>query len=164
MSSAPGGSSSGHAAAAASAPLDVAALLTAARGAPPLICALAAQSVHGNNWGNWNDAPATPLSAVAPSSTRDFTRDNGASQLAPADVNRLLDALASSDPCVRELSVRVLGGQRSENVASGLIERLGASDASLREVAALGLGMVQPWARSMESRCYAHLEFSPRQR
>ena len=39
------------------APIDVAALLTAARGAPPMICALASRSVRGYGWGDWNDAP-----------------------------------------------------------------------------------------------------------
>ena len=37
---------------AAVAPLDVAALLTAAHGAPPMICALAAQSVRNYGWGD----------------------------------------------------------------------------------------------------------------
>ena len=46
-------------------PLDVNALLTAARGAPPLICSLASESVRGNNWGDWSDAPSTPLAPVS---------------------------------------------------------------------------------------------------
>jgi hypothetical protein len=33
------------------APLDVAALLTAARGAPPMICSLASKAVRGWGWG-----------------------------------------------------------------------------------------------------------------
>src|SRR5258706_14499842 len=43
--------------------LEVAALLTAAHGAPPLICRLAACSIRG--WGlGGGDAPLSPLSAV----------------------------------------------------------------------------------------------------
>src|SRR5215210_9331728 len=45
--------------------IDVAALLAAARGAPPLICGLAAQSLGNGNWGGWYDAPASPLGAAA---------------------------------------------------------------------------------------------------
>ena len=38
--------------------IDVAALLAAARGAPPLICGLAAQSIGNGDWGWWSDVPA----------------------------------------------------------------------------------------------------------
>src|SRR6202035_4813676 len=72
-----------------SAPLDIAALLTAARGAPPLICAFAAQSVRGNGWGNWNDAAATPLAAVVTIPDREV----GNVPLPAADVDRLLEGL-----------------------------------------------------------------------
>ena len=83
--------------AARAAPIDVAALLTAAHGAPPMICALAAQAVRGYGWGDWNDAPSTPLSAVASFRGRDMND----SKLATADIDRLLAALASDDTCVR---------------------------------------------------------------
>src|SRR4051794_30169461 len=43
------------------APFDVSALLAAANGAPPVICALAAQSVRNYGWNDWTDAPYTPL-------------------------------------------------------------------------------------------------------
>jgi HEAT repeat protein len=121
------------------APLDVAALLTAARGAPPLICSLAAQSVRNYGWGNWSDAPSTPLGRLAPLGDRDQRN----SAFPAADVERLLAGLASDDACVREIAVRLLGSQKDENVARGLIDRLGAAEAPLREVAAFGLGMLQ---------------------
>src|SRR5690242_7534327 len=63
-------------------PPDIAALLTAARGAPPLICAMAAHNLPGNYWGSWNDAPVTPLSNDA---VRTF-RDNDTRRLPDADV------------------------------------------------------------------------------
>ena len=47
------------------APLDVAALLSQARGAPPMICSLAAQSLRNFGWGDAGDAPSTPLSSVS---------------------------------------------------------------------------------------------------
>jgi HEAT repeat protein len=129
------------------APLDITALLTAARGAPPLICAFAAQSIRGYGWGgNYFDAPYTPLSNVAADIR---SRDNGDGKLSQADVDKLLTGLASDDACVRELSVRLLGGQRNNDdiskvIASALISRLGSQDASMREVASFGLGIVQP--------------------
>lgn len=126
------------------APLDITALLTAAHGAPPLICALAAQSVRGYGWGDWSDAPYTPLSSVGASVRY---RDNGDTKLAQVDVDKLLTGLASDDACVRELSVRLLGGQRNDRdiakgIESALVSRLGSQDASMREVATFGLGLV----------------------
>lgn len=79
--------------------LDVSALLLAARGAPPVICALAAQAARNYGWGDWNDAPCTPLATVA--TVR--SGDGGNGQFPAADVDRLLEALASTDGCVREL-------------------------------------------------------------
>ena len=119
--------------------IDVALLLAAAQGAPPMICAMAAQSVREWGWSNWSDAPSTPFSSVAVPRHRN-SRDE---QLPAADVDRLLSALASSDACVRELSVRLLGGQRGDRVPSALVSRLGSADAPMREIAAFGLGMLQ---------------------
>ena len=50
------------------APVDVAALLTAAKGAPPMICSLAAKAVQGWGWGGWNDADGAS-SANGPTKT-----------------------------------------------------------------------------------------------
>jgi HEAT repeat protein len=122
------------------APLDVSALLAAANGAPPMICALAAQAVRNYGWGDWSDAPYTPLGT--PMSVR--TREDRNAQFDAADVDKLLAALASPDGCVRELSVRLLGGQRGETMAPAFITRLGSANASMREVAAFGLGLTGP--------------------
>ncbi len=125
----------------ASASLDVAALLAAAQGAPPLICSLAANSLRGWGWGG-RDAPATPLSAVV---TPVRSRDVESRALPVADIERLVAALDSADPCVRELSVRILGGQeKNQTVVTALLTRLSSSDATIREVAAFGLGLMQP--------------------
>jgi len=119
--------------------IDIAALLTAARGAPPLICSLASQSVRNGGWG-WNDAPVTPLGK-----TYLMRDDDGNSRtISQADVQLLFAALASDDACVRELGVRLIGRSGNATITSGLIERLSASSSSLREIAALGLGMGEP--------------------
>ena len=120
-------------------PVDVTALLTAAKGAPPAICSLAASAVRNWGWGDWNDAPATPLASVKPASSNDdFESPMGAD-----DIQRLMAGLSSDDACVRELSVRLIGTQKAETVGGELITRLGASDPALRSVAALGLGLVE---------------------
>src|SRR5438067_12020400 len=93
--------------------IDVAALLTAAKGAPPMICSLAADAVGNGGWGGWGDAPSTPLASVRPlREDRDIDSEN----LPPADVQQLLAGLSSDDACVRELSVRIIGTQRAETV------------------------------------------------
>jgi HEAT repeat protein len=126
-------------ASAAPAAIDVAALLAAARGAPPLICGLAARSISNGNWGWWSDVPASPLGAA----TRALDGDRRSIEDLPdADVTRVLDAMASDDACVREMSVRLVGHQDESRVAAPLISKLSSPDASVRVVAALGLGLV----------------------
>ena len=131
--------SSVRASSAAPAAIDVAALLTAARGAPPLICGLAAQSIGNGNWGWRYDAPASPLGAAV----RPLDADRrGIEDLPDADVARLLDALSSDDACVREMSVRLVGHQDESRVAAPLVSKLGSSDAALREDAARVHGLL----------------------
>ena len=79
--------------ASAAAAIDVTALLAAARGAPPLICSLAAQAVGNGNWGWWSGAPASPLAAVARSEDNDWRRIR---DLPDADVDRKSTRLNSS--------------------------------------------------------------------
>jgi HEAT repeat protein len=120
--------------------IDVVALLGAARGAPPMICALASRAVRGYGWGGGSDAPATPLASVVTLMRDDFNDD----RLTTADVQQLLAGLASDDACVREMAVRLIGTQRGEAVGAELVSRLSATDPNLRTVAALGLGLVEP--------------------
>jgi HEAT repeat protein len=117
--------------------LDVGALLNAAHGASPIICALAAHAVRNMGWGYWTDAPSTPLSKLG----AEYERDQERTQLPTADEDRLLAGLASDDACVRELSVRLLSGQTGDRVANALETRLASPDASLRAIAAFGLGL-----------------------
>src|SRR4051794_33203598 len=121
------------------APLDVTALLAAARGAPPMICGLASRAVRNYGWGDRSDAPASPLGSFTTSSGYDFDRG----QLPAADVQRLMAGLSSDDACVREMSVRLIGNQKPDAVAGELISRLGSPDVALRTISALGLGLVE---------------------
>jgi len=121
-------------------PVDVTTLLTAARGAPAVVCVLAANSIRNWGWGDWSDAPSTPLSAAKASvSNGDFDAD----PLSQGDLQQLYTGLASDDGCVRELSVRLIGTQKPEIVGNELVSRLGSGDAALRAIAAFGLGLVE---------------------
>ena len=121
--------------------MDVTALLTSARGAPPMICAMAAQSLRNWGWGDGSaDAPATPLSSIVSTVNYQLRQNNG--DLRVEDVDRLMSALSSDDACVRELSVRILGTQRKDDrISKGFIVRLAQNDVPTREVAAFGLGL-----------------------
>src|SRR3954447_25200187 len=121
--------------------IDVTALLTAARGAPPIICGLAAQSLGNGNWGWGSDIPAPPLGTAGRQDSGDRRRME---DLSDADVTRALDALSSDDACVREVGGRIVGHQDDKRVAAPLIAKLSASNASLRAVAAIGLGLAEP--------------------
>src|SRR5207245_6775800 len=99
-------------------PIDVTALLTAAKGAPPMICSLAANSIRNWGWGDWNDAPATPLSfAKAITSNNEFSPD----AFRAADIQQLLVGLSADHACVPELSVRLIGTQTPETVRGGAV-------------------------------------------
>ena len=131
---------------ASAAPIDVGALLAAANGAPAMICALAAQSVRNSGWTDRADAPYTPLGEAPNMRDRDEDyRGRNGTQFSAADNEKLLAGLASADPCVRELSLRLVAGQRNnETVNAALLTRLASPEAAMREVAAFGLGLSQP--------------------
>ena len=126
--------------------IDLGALLTAANGAPPMICALAAQSIRNGGWYDRSDAPYTPLGDALSLRDRDEEyRGRNGTRFSTADNEKLLAGLASTDACVRELSTRLIAGQRSnETVSAALLSRLTSSDPAMREVAAFGLGLSQP--------------------
>lgn len=123
--------------AAATPEVDVQSILDAARGAPRELCRLAAAAVNNGNWGRAGDAPVTPL---GPSARPDRRTD--ADSFSAADRALLLAGVENSDPCVRELSVRMLGRDESATVRDAFAERLTSADSAIREVAAFGLGMV----------------------
>ncbi|MDQ3243021.1 MAG: HEAT repeat domain-containing protein [Gemmatimonadota bacterium] len=94
--------------------------------------------MRGYGWGDWSDAPSTPLARFASSRV-----EHESGEPPVADIEFLLESLGSDDARVRELSVRLLGRYRNDNAVSGLIARLGSPSAPLREVSALGLGLVK---------------------
>lgn len=129
--------------------IDIGALLAAARGAPPIICSLAARTLSNGYWGGWADAPASPLPDVMATPDEDDDDDmprrgRSEARYSAADVQRLLESLSSDDACVREVAVRVLGHEEHDpTVVNGLITRLRDQSVQLRQVAALGLGLLE---------------------
>lgn len=121
----------------ADAPVDIAALLAAARGIPAPVCALAVGGLRNGGWGRV-DAPFSP---VRDTTFADMGRERR--ELPQGDVDRLVEALAVSDPCVRAVAVQLLGEQRAERVTAPLVERLAAADPATRAVAAEGLGLAE---------------------
>jgi hypothetical protein len=76
----------------------------------PLACTMAARSIRDWGWGSGTSDPAlTPLASIV--SAVNYQLRSNAGQLAPGDVEKLKAALASDDPCVRELSLTILATQ-----------------------------------------------------
>src|SRR5256885_626482 len=96
-------------------PIDVRALPTPPKRAPAMVCSLAANAIRNWGWGDWNDAPSTPLSFAKATTTSD---DFDSQPLPAADIQLLLAGLAADDACVRELSVRLIGTQKPEVVGA----------------------------------------------
>ena len=130
---------------------DLSALMIAAHGAPPLVCAIAAEAIGDYGWRNASGgAPKTPLEAYAyPSRGAQADIDmmesesgRGARLLSAEDVKLLMGNLSSDDLCVRDLSVRIVANDRRDETAAALAERLSAADSSVREVVTFGLGLM----------------------
>ncbi len=115
------------------------ALLAAARGADPLLCALAARVVKGRfGWGGTH-LEAHPLTGSDPQLI-ELLRVAGNGFRDSAVVNVLRPALDDPDPCVRRFAIPLLGRTRHPSAASTLRRALREPDAATREAAALGLG------------------------
>jgi len=78
---------------ASAAAIDVTALLAAARGAPPLICGLASQSIGNGNWGWRSDIPASPLGPSVRALDNDRGRIENLPDAASRDTGRRLTEL-----------------------------------------------------------------------
>jgi HEAT repeat protein len=64
--------------------------------------------------------------------------------LTPSEVRLLIDSLSTSDACVREVSIRLIGRVNAAAVEDSLIARLaGTIPLPTREAAAMGLGLVR---------------------
>ncbi|MCC7052063.1 MAG: HEAT repeat domain-containing protein [Gemmatimonadaceae bacterium] len=122
----------------AASPTDLRALLDAAHGASPIVCSLAADGVERRGWyGGSVRAPHSTLPHIRVEAER-------SAALPAADVQLLLENVTSSDACVRELSVRVLGSAGGEAGARGLMAHLASADSAVRAAAANGLGLIEP--------------------
>ena len=111
-------------------------LIGSARGAPPMLCALASRAVRG--FGNWHEAPVSPIKV----SKEKLLTDRP--ELTREDTDFLVQSLSSDDACVRELSVRLVARRGDASVTREFISRLSSPTESVREVAALGLGIQEP--------------------
>ena len=115
-------------------------LVTAVRGLPAVVCALTAEAAAGWGGRSWMNAPAPPLGPETAERTAYFPRG----RLTLGDVSLLIDSLSTTDACVRELAVRLLGRTEAPVVEERLIERLGAgAPAPTRQASALALGLVE---------------------
>jgi HEAT repeat protein len=115
----------------------VAAILTAVRGASPLLCELAARPVE-NNWG-WG-GPASDLRApedpVARAAMVAIRKDHVAESATPI----LAAGLQDDDGCVRRLAAPLLGRIGSPAALTALRQALRDDRPGTREAAAVGLG------------------------
>jgi hypothetical protein len=89
----------------------------------PIACAMAARSVRDWGWGDGiPDRGSTPLASIV-SAVNDQLRANEG-QLGAEDTLKLKAALASDDPCVRELSLTILATQRDGRVSKKTVVRV----------------------------------------
>lgn len=89
----------------------------------PIACAMAARSVRDWGWGDGISDPAsTPLASIV-SATNYQLRIN-AGRLDAEDMVRLKAALASNDPCVRELSLTILATQSDSRPSKKSVVRV----------------------------------------
>jgi hypothetical protein len=89
----------------------------------PIACAMAARSVRDWGWGGGGSDPgSTPLASIVSAVNYQLRADEG--QLGAEDTLKLKAALASDDPCVRELSLTILATQRDGRVSKKTVVRV----------------------------------------
>jgi len=116
------------------------ALLAAARGTSPALCALAVQSL-GNGWGGaMGDDEDAPALAQPSAEMRAMLEWAGSRTATAADVAALRGGLGDPDACVRRVSARLLARDNVPGGADALLEALRSGDAPRREAALLGIG------------------------
>ncbi|MEP7383964.1 MAG: HEAT repeat domain-containing protein [Gemmatimonadota bacterium] len=120
--------------------MNVRGLVAVLHGLPALVCGLTAEAASGWGGRSWMNAPAPPLGPDATLRLAGFPR----ARMVPSEITMLIDSLASSDNCVREVAVRLIGRVRASYVEERLIAQLPTSRAiPTREAAALALGLVR---------------------
>jgi hypothetical protein len=89
----------------------------------PIACAMAARSIRDWGWGDGITDPAsTPLASIVSAVNYQLRANEG--QLGAEDVLKLKAALASDDPCVRELSLTILATQGDGQVSKKTVVRV----------------------------------------
>ena len=89
----------------------------------PIACAMAARSVHDWGWGDGiSDRASTPLASIV--SAVNYQLRVNAGQLGAEDMVKLRAALASEDPCVRELSLTILATQSDSRSSKRAVIRV----------------------------------------
>ena len=122
-------------------------VLSAARGADPVLCSLAAIGLENGRHGSGGDVPGAPgrFPGLALSSGDPDALPAVAWALAPiADpgaVEPLGAALREADGCVRLMAVVLLGRAQNPAALRPLLEALSDSDPAVRAAGALGLGL-----------------------
>jgi HEAT repeat protein len=117
----------------------VTAVLAAARGANPVMCALAARAIdQAFHWGDFR--PGYDPRDLEARQVRETVRLTLDVLHDPELVAPLGAALSDADPCVRRLAAPLLGRVRRPQAVQTLRAALRDSAATTREAAALGLG------------------------
>jgi HEAT repeat protein len=120
--------------------MNVRGLVGVLHGLPALVCGLTAEAASGWGGGSWMNAPAPPLGPDATLRLAGLPR----ARMVPSEITMLIDSLASTDNCVREVAVRLIGRVRASYVEERLIAQLPASrTVPTREAAAIALGLVR---------------------
>ena len=89
----------------------------------PIACATAARSVRDWGWGGGvPDPSSTPLASIV--SAVNYQLRANAGQLGAEDLVKLKAALASNDPCVRELSLTILATQSDGRASKKTVVRV----------------------------------------
>jgi hypothetical protein len=92
----------------------------------PMACRMAARSVREWGWGvGVADPASTPLASIV--SAVNYQLRANAGQLGAGDMAKLKAALASSDPCVRELSLTILATQGDGRASKKTVVRVAQS-------------------------------------
>ncbi len=111
-------------------------LLANARGANPVMCELAMQSID-RRYGNWGSGGRAPDAIIGQRALLEWAsqdiEDAGA-------VAALGVALADDDTCVRRMAARLFGRVHFPRAVETLLDRLGDRDERTRQMAAVALG------------------------
>jgi HEAT repeat protein len=114
-------------------------LLENARGANPVMCELAMQSID-RRYGNWGSTGRAPDAIIGQRTLLEWAQQD----MEDAGVVSALGvALSDEDTCVRRMAARLFGRVEHPSAAETLMDRLGDRDERTRQVAAVALGYLE---------------------